>query len=199
MGNEHPSVHPSSIPASSSARGLSCWSETAAIHLRLPGGAMRSAAAWTSIFFAMFFSACHRGALNEDPSPRYSGGYEYRADVSGEELGGLMVVSSDTIFLYPKGHECHPVPGRSHLGTIGYECPGAGSYHSVQFCLNRYNPVRNSYWRGTKTVRKQRRVCTRYTTNAAGREVCAQTGLQSYDEDVTLGGPLRVWPATGRG
>ena len=142
---------------------------------------------------ALLGSACHHAPSNHGVSPGAAlGAFDYRATIGRYELRGVMFVLPDTVIIKPAEQYCEPRMGPADQQVIRYDCRGVQDLESVVFEINRRHPQMDSRWIATLTERKVRRVCTRYTVNANGQQVCAEYRTEGYDARTRQTGVLRT-------
>lgn len=119
------------------------------------------------------------------------GTYEYTAILPGQQVQGQLRVLGDTIIVIPNNDYCRPVVGPPSPLVIRYTCNGPGRFESLSLTLDRRNPVQFSKWAASYRVQKQRQVCKR-TAIQNGREVCVETGYETYEDTESRSGTLQV-------
>ena len=127
-------------------------------------------------------------AVNARP---VEGVYDYTANLPGQQLRGKLRVIGDTVTLDPMADYCRPTVRAPDPLAFHFSCNGPGSYESIQFRIDRRNPVQLSKWSAIYRVQRTREVCMRYETQA-GRQVCVQTKQETYETDETRSGTLQV-------
>lgn len=126
-----------------------------------------------------------------EPSAPIEGTYDYTATLPGQQVQGRLRVLGDTIIVVPNNDYCQPVLGPPSPLVIRYTCNGPGRFESLSLTLDRRNPVQFSKWAASYRVQKQRQVCRR-TAIQNGREVCVETGTETYEDTESRSGTLQV-------
>ena len=126
-----------------------------------------------------------------EPAAPIEGTYDYTAVLPGQQVQGKLQVLGDTIIVVPNNDYCKPFVGPSSALVIRYTCNGPGRFESFSLTLDRRNPAQFSKWAATYRVQKQRQVCRR-TAIQNGREVCVETGTETYEDTESRSGTLQV-------
>ncbi len=148
-----------------------------------------------SPLFVMWLAACAssgKTAANMEPAGPIEGTYEYIANIPGQQVRGKLRVLGDTMLVEADNDYCRPSTGVPSPLFIRYVCNGPGSFESLGLTLDRRNPVQFSKWYASFRVMKQRQVCTRYAVQPDGRQVCVQSGTETYETSESKSGTLQV-------
>ena len=119
------------------------------------------------------------------------GEYDYVANLPGQQVGGRMRVTGDTITVDPMADYCRPTVGAPDLLAIRYTCNGPGDLESIQLRIDRRNPVQLSKWTAMYRVQRRREVCAQHAVRD-GRQVCVQWTTETYETIETRSGTLQV-------
>jgi hypothetical protein len=124
------------------------------------------------------------------PVGSVEGAYEYLANLPGQQVRGTLQFIGDTVLVSPAAEYCRPESAHDPV-YIHYSCPGSGSVEGILLRIARRNPLQLSRWSAGLRVQRQRQVCRRYEMRA-GRQVCAETGTETYETTESRGGTLLV-------
>jgi hypothetical protein len=135
--------------------------------------------------------------VTSDSRPTREEIYEFTASILGTVVRGKLHVLTDTVLIDSEAGDCGTVTGDSRFIRVG--CRSTTVVTTDQsfrmsgavLSFDRGNPGQGAKWVGNFPVQKRRQVCERYETRQ-GREVCASTRIESYEELEPRSGPVQV-------
>jgi len=143
----------------------------------------------TLLVVAATAAACAKsGAPATVPTPRV-GVFRFteRPAQISQTIEGRILVTNDSVVVDATPGPCRYDNQASHAtGPIVYQCA------DVTLSFDRFDPVGHAMYRTSTTVTERHTVCVRYTTDASGHQVCAQTETQTNDRQVPVTGTLHM-------
>ena len=153
----------------------------------------RSCLGWIAAALAMAVGCRAPSSAGATPAARRLGVYRFServvapgADAEVMDIEGEFVVLADTVTVDARPGPCRYDTRTTGAGPITYLCG------EVTLTFDRQDPVERASYAVDMHARGTETVCIRYTTNAAGRQVCAQTANQVVDRKVRQSGRLRA-------
>lgn len=156
----------------------------------------RGALSRVAILFVAGLAACHSSGVETAPGidQRRIGVYQFSERITANgraatsvDLDGQFVVLGDTVTVDARPGPCK-YETTSTAGTpIIYTC---GS--DITLTFDRQDPVGKAAYSVMLSVQQTTSVCIRYTTDASGRRICAETQQQTSDRKVRQSGRLHA-------
>jgi hypothetical protein len=143
---------------------------------------------------AALAAACHPGHGLQGPPPiRGQGAYEFatRGETSTTVTGTFLVLE-DTIVVRPTTGACHYDTRSMNEQMMRFTCDGMPQVEDFALSFKRSDPAHSSVWSATMAKTVQKRVCDRYSTDTAGRQVCVASHIETSSQQVPVGGVLFV-------
>ena len=134
------------------------------------------------------FGCASKGTTAPKPPPIADGVYEFseRPGQLQEAIEGTLTILGDTLLFDGRPGPCRYDEqaswGKNHPFT--YRCA------EITLTFDRYYPIDRAYYHTTTIVNDRRTVCVRYSTNAAGQQVCTQTETQTVPRQISVSGSL---------
>jgi hypothetical protein len=134
-------------------------------------------------------AACTKsGAPETPPTPRV-GVFRFteRPAQTSLTIEGSVFVTHDSVVVDATPGPCRYDSQLSHAtGPIVYRCA------DVTFWFDRYDPVGRATYHTSTLVTEHHTVCVRYTADASGHQVCAQSETQTSERQVSVNGTLHM-------
>lgn len=146
------------------------------------------------VVLALLLAACSSSgsspATSATPRAPAEGTYDYVVNLPTSQIRGRLQIIGDTAIVSPQADYCRPLPDRDPL-FIRYSCQSTGAFDNLLLRIDRRNPIQQSKWSANLRVQKRREVCRRSETRA-GRQVCVETGIETYEDSESRSGALQV-------
>jgi hypothetical protein len=145
------------------------------------------------IALAVVMTACHHGSSSEVRPHRKVGDYGFRISLSGADpLDGVFTIAADSVLLETAGQACRRDFNRTSVADLHFfTCFPPSGFDKFDVTIDSGHPFSSS-WGMTRSVPRTRTICVRYTVNARGQQVCAETRNETYFVDVRSVGRLRI-------
>ena len=132
-------------------------------------------------------AACAKSGSPE-PAPRVGlFRFSERPAQTSLTIEGRIFVTHDSVVVDETPGPCrYDISGSRATGPIVYQCA------DVTLSFDRYDPVGRATYHTSTTVAEHHTVCVRYTADASGHQVCAQTETQTSERRVAVNGTLHM-------
>ena len=146
------------------------------------------------VLASLVLAACASSPKAAPPAVK-DGVYEFMTS-TGErgELRGRMVYAGEVVSIEPELGICRLDGAFASAERLRYLCDNTQEVEHLALLIDKRYPTTRSAWTGSVRVRRTRTVCVQYATQN-GRQVCVRSETQTYEERVTLSGPLTFRPA----
>jgi len=132
--------------------------------------------------------ACAQHGAGAPAPPVRIGVYRFTERPNGVNttIQGRVLVTHDSVVVEAEPGPCRYDQQTTASGPIVYRCA------DVTIAFDRFDPVGRATYRMTKTVTDRKTTCVRYTTDSAGKQICAQQQTETTERDVPVTGTLHL-------